>query len=60
MGDPADVSFRHGVASGDPLQDGIVIWTRITTDAVGDVPVEWWLEDLADPSRRRRPRNDPA
>ena len=24
------VKFRHGVASGDPLQDRLVIWTRIT------------------------------
>ncbi|MFE5550113.1 alkaline phosphatase D family protein [Streptomyces sp. NPDC056534] len=23
-------SFRHGVASGDPLPDGIVLWTRVT------------------------------
>ena len=23
--------FQHGVASGDPLQDSVVIWTRITT-----------------------------
>ena len=22
--------FRHGVASGDPLPDGILLWTRIT------------------------------
>ncbi|WP_159919316.1 MULTISPECIES: alkaline phosphatase [Nocardia] len=22
--------FRHGVASGDPLPDGVVIWTRVT------------------------------
>lgn len=24
------ISFDHGVASGDPLYDGIVLWTRIT------------------------------
>lgn len=32
---PEDVSsiFRHGVASGDPTPSGVVIWTRITTDA---------------------------
>src|SRR3954453_20971153 len=22
--------FRHGVASGDPLADGVVLWTRVT------------------------------
>src|SRR5215211_6344067 len=25
--------FDHGVASGDPLADAIVLWTRVTTDA---------------------------
>jgi alkaline phosphatase D len=35
-------SFQHGVASGDPLADAVVIWTRVTTGepAVG---VEWTL-----------------
>ena len=22
--------FQHGVASGDPLSDGIILWTRVT------------------------------
>ncbi|MET3769488.1 alkaline phosphatase D [Marisediminicola sp. UYEF4] len=26
--------FRHGVASGDPLPDGVLLWTRVTPDAV--------------------------
>ncbi|MGH3734080.1 MAG: alkaline phosphatase D family protein [Micromonosporaceae bacterium] len=26
----ADNHFRHGVASGDPLPDGILLWTRVT------------------------------
>jgi alkaline phosphatase D len=26
------VAFRHGVASGDPQPDGVVIWTRITPE----------------------------
>lgn len=25
--------FSHGVASGDPLQDRVIIWTRLTTEA---------------------------
>ena len=25
-------AFRHGVASGDPLSDRVMLWTRITTD----------------------------
>lgn len=31
------VDFAHGVASGDPLADRIVFWTRVTTDAAGPV-----------------------
>lgn len=38
--DRADVSpdadapvFRHGVASGDPLPDGVLLWTRVTPSA---------------------------
>jgi alkaline phosphatase D len=47
-------TFRHGVASGDPLWDRVVIWTRITTGTSDPIPVSWWLEDLADPARTRR------
>ena len=25
-----DVNFLHGVASGDPTQDSVIIWTRLT------------------------------
>jgi alkaline phosphatase D len=32
--------FRHGVASGDPLADRVVLWTRVTTSASGPV-VAW-------------------
>lgn len=32
-------AFRHGVASGDPLPDRVVIWTRVTT--ARDVDVVW-------------------
>jgi len=40
--DPAPpVTFVHGVASGDPLSDRIVLWTRITTATTGRVPVVW-------------------
>lgn len=31
---PAEVpAFQHGVASGDPLPDGILLWTRVTPTA---------------------------
>jgi len=34
---PADL-FQHGVASGDPLSDGVVLWTRATdASATGDI-----------------------
>ena len=35
-------AFPHGVASGDPLPDGVVIWTRINSKA-DTVGVEWEL-----------------
>jgi alkaline phosphatase D len=37
------IAFRHGVASADPLPDGVLLWTRVTTDAAGPVAVDWWL-----------------
>jgi len=33
--------FLHGVASGDPAQDAVILWTRVTPDAAGDVKVSW-------------------
>ena len=30
-GDPALGAFRHGVASGDPMPDRVIIWTRVTS-----------------------------
>ena len=41
MADPASPVFPHGVASGDPLTDRVVLWTRITTEGPDDVPVAW-------------------
>ncbi|MER7457696.1 alkaline phosphatase D family protein [Micromonospora sp. NPDC126480] len=51
----AGSAFRHGVASGDPLPDGVLLWTRITPteeaqpgSGVGpDVTVTWQV--AADP-----------
>jgi len=49
-------AFLHGVASGDPLPDGVLLWTRVTPspDAVpgsglgADIPVIWEMaEDKA-------------
>jgi len=35
--------FQHGVASGDPLADRVVLWTRVTPSVAGSEPitVEW-------------------
>ncbi|WP_044561710.1 alkaline phosphatase [Azospirillum sp. B4] len=39
----APASFRHGVASGDPLSDRVVLWTRITPEdgAVPSLRLAW-------------------
>lgn len=41
--------FVHGVASGDPLPDRVVLWTRVTADR--DVPVIWTV--ARDPELRQ-------
>ena len=34
--------FYHGVASGDPLTDRVIIWTRVTPDdSMARIPVKW-------------------
>lgn len=45
---PDCAPFRHGVASGDPTSDGVVLWTRITPPTP-DVPVavRWELDRTA-------------
>lgn len=43
-------SFQHGVASGDPLSDRVILWTRITPDPdkSGPISYSWFLyEDQA-------------
>jgi len=44
----ATLSFDHGVASGDPLSDGVILWTRVSGAAGGALPVRWEVaEDAA-------------
>ncbi|HEY6130952.1 MAG TPA: alkaline phosphatase D family protein [Halioglobus sp.] len=43
---PAD--FHHGVASGDPLTDRVILWTRVTPESEGQVRIEWELATDAD------------
>ena len=37
----AKLSFVHGVASGDPLRDRVILWTRVTVPGGGPVTVEY-------------------
>jgi len=41
--DPLYAPFYHGVASGDPLPDRVIIWTRVTPDSnfSGNITVNW-------------------
>lgn len=46
LADPGDVAFLHGVASGDPLADRVILWTRVTPGGAGetrDVVVQWQM-----------------
>lgn len=42
---PAKGIFAHGIASGDPLSDAVIIWTRVTPadPTAGPVEVTWQL-----------------
>ncbi|MFN8299878.1 MAG: alkaline phosphatase D family protein [Chitinophagales bacterium] len=40
--DPLLAPFYHGVASGDPLTDRIILWTRVTTEDA-TVSVDWQI-----------------
>jgi alkaline phosphatase D len=33
--------FKHGIASGDPLFDRVILWTRVTPAAPGNINVVW-------------------
>lgn len=40
----ANPVFRHGVASGDPLADRVILWTRVTPrSGTGEQSVSWLL-----------------
>jgi alkaline phosphatase D len=63
---PADV-FRLGVASGDPLPDAVVLWTRLAPEPLTgggmparNVPVEWEIAEDERFTRRRRTGIAPA
>jgi alkaline phosphatase D len=48
--------FRHGVASGDPLADRVILWTRVS-DAPPSSRVEVQWEVARDPEFRQRAAN---
>lgn len=41
--DPKLAPFYHGVASGDPLDDRVIIWTRVTPTEDALVDVYWFM-----------------
>ncbi len=41
-------AFNHGVASGDPLSDRVIIWTRVTVASPSTLEVKW--EVSSDPN----------
>jgi alkaline phosphatase D len=42
------VAFAHGVASGDPLSDRVILWTRVTATGTQDLEADWTVaEDSA-------------
>jgi alkaline phosphatase D len=38
---PESHYFQHGVASGDPLPDAVILWTRITRTVLEPITVGW-------------------
>lgn len=40
--------FEHGVASGDPLTDAVILWTRVTPERSGRVRVAWEVSESED------------
>lgn len=52
-GDPGpETLFSHGVASGDPLADAVILWTRLAP--ADDAPVEAFFEVALDPAFEQR------
>ncbi len=40
--------FLHGVASGDPVADGVILWTRLSPQSSGTVRVAWEVSESGD------------
>ncbi|MBK8630021.1 MAG: alkaline phosphatase D family protein [Sphingomonadales bacterium] len=52
-GKAPSAGFLHGVASGDPLQDRVILWTRVTPQAAQDGPIKVAWEMARDAAFRR-------
>ena len=48
-GGDGSLRFEHGVASGDPLPDRVILWTRVTPADAGSGPIAVAWEVAADP-----------
>ena len=44
-------SFDHGVASGDPTQERVILWTRVTPKKVGPIEVVLEISEKEDFSK---------
>ena len=41
--------FYHGVASGDPLENKVIIWTRVTPEkTLSEISVKWKMSESKD------------
>ncbi|HWC12686.1 MAG TPA: alkaline phosphatase D family protein [Acidimicrobiales bacterium] len=40
--------FAHGVASGDPVADGVVLWTRLSPSGAGPLDLRWQVATTPD------------
>lgn len=48
---PGTARFDHGVASGDPLSDRVILWTRVSGLLAGSIDVDWAV--ATDPAMKR-------
>jgi alkaline phosphatase D len=54
---PQWAPFFHGVASGDPLEDRVIIWTRVTPETPERGPIEVRWRVATDPELKNAVRN---
>ncbi|KAH6640645.1 PhoD-like phosphatase-domain-containing protein [Chaetomium tenue] len=59
---PAEVNFTHGVASGDPYADSVILWTRLapTTESVASDLVPGGVVPIYDDSEGAQPSSKAA